>query len=159
MTAGVFDLLNPNLDSSWIQWNRPFIARIRFRIRESSESSFDADPLAKPEVLSSRMTSHQHHRRKQTTMMPHSTTNTNPDHSICQRIQIWIHGESESRFGQIECGRHVIFSSCGSNRRITSVWVMMILTMHEQYCAENWTACLRSVVKWSDRYSDAAINR
>ena len=27
-------------------------------------------------------------------------TPTNPDHSICQRIQIWIHYESESRFGK-----------------------------------------------------------
>jgi len=31
------------------------------RIRESSEPSFDADSLAKPEVLGSRMASHQHH--------------------------------------------------------------------------------------------------
>ena len=44
----VFDLSNPNLNSCWIQSDRPFCARIRIRIRESS---FDADSLAKPEVL------------------------------------------------------------------------------------------------------------
>ena len=49
-TISVFDLPNPNLDSGLIQRNRPFSARIR--IRECSESSFDADPLAKPEALS-----------------------------------------------------------------------------------------------------------
>jgi len=46
------------------------------RIRESSESSFDADSLAKPEVLSSRMTSQQ---RERTAMTSYSTT--------CPRIQ------------------------------------------------------------------------
>ena len=35
-----------------IQWIRPFSARIRIRIRESSKSSFDVDSLAKPEVAS-----------------------------------------------------------------------------------------------------------
>ena len=93
---GVFDLPN------WIQWNCPFSARIR--ICESSESSFDADSLAKPEMLSSKTTSHQHHQRKQTTMTFHWTTPTNPDRSICQWIQIRIHYETESRFGKIEYG-------------------------------------------------------
>ena len=60
------------------------ICRIRIGIRESSESSFDADSLAKPEVLSSRMTTHQHRQRKQTKLTSNSTTFTNPDHSICQ---------------------------------------------------------------------------
>ena len=41
---------------------RPFTARIR--IPESSESSSDADSLAKPEVLSSGMTSHQRHQHR-----------------------------------------------------------------------------------------------
>ena len=54
-TDGVFDLPNTNLDLGWIQWNHPFSVRIQIQIRESS---FDADSLAKPEVLSSRMTSH-----------------------------------------------------------------------------------------------------
>ena len=44
---GVFDLSKPNLDSGWIQWNLPFSAWIRNRIRNSS---FDADSPAKPEV-------------------------------------------------------------------------------------------------------------
>ena len=63
-------------------------------VRES-ESSFDADSLAKPEALSSRKASHQHHQRKRTTMMSHLTTPVNPDHSICQWIEIRIHYESE----------------------------------------------------------------
>ena len=37
-------------------------------------------------------------------MTSHWTTPTNSDHSICQRIQIRIHYESESRFDQIEYG-------------------------------------------------------
>ena len=101
----VFGLPNPNLDSDWIQWNRPFSARIWIRIRESSESSFGADSLAKPEVLSSTMTSRRHHRSKRTTMTSsHWTTLTNPGHSICQRIRIQIHCKTESIFGQIEYG-------------------------------------------------------
>ena len=43
-------------------------------------SSFDADSLAKPEVLSARMTthSHQHHQRKQTTMTSHHAHKSKP---------------------------------------------------------------------------------
>jgi len=73
-------------------------------VRESSESSFDANSLAKPEVLRSKMTSHRHHQRKQTTVTSHWTTPTDPERSICQRIQVRIHYEIESRFGQIEYG-------------------------------------------------------
>ena len=40
----------PNMDSGLILWNRPFSARSRIRICKSSESGFDADSLAKPEV-------------------------------------------------------------------------------------------------------------
>ena len=36
--------------------------------------------------------------------MSHLTTLTNPDHSICQWIQIRFHYESDSRFGEIEYG-------------------------------------------------------
>ena len=35
------------------------------------------------------------------------TTPTNPDHSICQWIQIRPHCETESRFGQIEYGLNI----------------------------------------------------
>ena len=94
----LFDLPNPNLYSGWIQWNRPFSARIRVGIRESSESSFDADSLAKPEVNDVTHTSP----TKRTAMTSYWTSPTNPDHSICQWIRIQIHYESESRFGQIE---------------------------------------------------------
>ena len=70
-----------------IQRIRPFSARIRNRIRESSKSSFDVDSLAKPEVTSA-------YKRKRIAM----TTPANPDHSICQWIRIRNHYESESRF-------------------------------------------------------------
>ena len=103
-TQAVFDL--PNLFSGWIQRNCPFSARIRI-----CESSFGADSPAKPEVLSGRMTSHQHRQRKQTIVTSHSTTPTNPDCSICQWIRIWIRYETESRFGRIEYGlRHRDYS-------------------------------------------------
>jgi len=59
---GIFDLPNPNLNSGGIQWNHPFSARIRIRIH--CESSFDTNSSAKPEVLSSRMTSHQHYQHR-----------------------------------------------------------------------------------------------
>ena len=49
MSKAVFDLPYPNLHLGWIQWNRPFSAWIRI-----CESSFDADSLAKLEVLSSK---------------------------------------------------------------------------------------------------------
>ena len=74
-------------DSDWIQWIHPFSAQFRMRICESRKSSFDADSLAKPEMLSSRITSHQYQQHQQTTMTSHSTTFTNPDHSICQWIR------------------------------------------------------------------------
>ena len=88
------------------------ICRIRVWIRvgfsenvHSVRKSKYTDSLAKPEILSSRMTSHQHHQHKQTTIAWHSTTFTHPYRSICQWIQIRIHCESESRFDQIDYGR------------------------------------------------------
>ena len=47
-------------------------------------------------------------------MTSHSTTFTNPDHSICRRIRIRIHYESESRFGQIEYGLGLLPDSVAS---------------------------------------------
>jgi len=76
--------------------------RIQIRLSESihslcepvsgfRESSFDVDSLAKLEVLSRKDGICDHHTHKQITITSLPTTSTNPDHSICQWIQIWIH--------------------------------------------------------------------
>jgi len=59
-------------------------------------------------------------KRKQITMTSLLTTPTNPDpypdHMICQWIQIWIHCETESRFGQIEYGLIISFTDSNINK-------------------------------------------
>ena len=61
-----------------------------------------------------------------------STTFTDPDHSICQWIQVRIHYESESGFSQIEYG--LTFSSCTAKG--------------SRYCWRQYGVCWWCVSSW-----------
>jgi len=124
-----------------------------------SESSFDVDSLAKPE-LNSNITN------KRITMTPLPTTSTNPDHSVCPWIQIQIQYESESGFGQIEYGPSRWRQSCGQSAvlvcRGEDLWSGWVLNMEwknecwsvrveSQRRMMIWHTCVRwceSDVKW-----------
>ena len=95
----------------------------------------------------------QYHKRKQITIMSLPTIPTNPDHSICQWIQIRIHYENEYRFGQIEYGLCVLVliavsCFCFLVRQPTAGAVLPAVHDRTEGVLDCWRSCLERSSIW-----------
>jgi len=110
-------IFKPNLNREKMNEHANYLGQRSFRLYSICriQSGFRLDSV-KPSILCANLNpdlqiqfwhgliSETGSKRKWITMTWLPTTPANPDHSICQWIQIRIHYETKSRFGQIEYG-------------------------------------------------------